>query len=232
MALVGEWIRRLGHLLRRRALEEELREEMDAHRARLAEPRAFGHALRLREEASDAWGWRWLDELSQDVRYGARRVRTDRGTTYAVVIVLALGIGANTVFFTFVNALCLEGLPIEEVERVLFIGSRDAQGTWDRLSETDYDGSVLTLRSFDGAVGGTGQRPRQRGRADARRIALHSHGGGSGGDRDRAGGVPRADAEIHPNATRRDVARRRVAVGATVLDVDLAGEMCRTASRK
>ena len=53
MAIIGEWIRRLGYLLRRRAREDELRQEMEAHRAEMGEPPAFGNMLRLREEARD-----------------------------------------------------------------------------------------------------------------------------------------------------------------------------------
>jgi ABC-type antimicrobial peptide transport system permease subunit len=53
MARIGEWIRRLGYLLRRGHHEEELRREMEAHRAQMAHPAAFGNALRLREEAHD-----------------------------------------------------------------------------------------------------------------------------------------------------------------------------------
>ena len=45
MAIIGEWIRRLGYLLRRRAREDELRREMEAHRALMEEPRAFGNTL-------------------------------------------------------------------------------------------------------------------------------------------------------------------------------------------
>ena len=56
MAIIGEWLRRLGYLLRRRAMEEELRREMEAHRAQMDDPRAFGNTLRLRDEARDAWG--------------------------------------------------------------------------------------------------------------------------------------------------------------------------------
>ena len=56
MAIIGEWIRRLGYLLRRSARQDELRREMEAHRAEMGAPPAFGNTLRLREEARDAWG--------------------------------------------------------------------------------------------------------------------------------------------------------------------------------
>ena len=55
MAIIGEWIRRLGYLLRRTAREDELRREMEAHRAEMGDPAAFGNTLRLREEAREAW---------------------------------------------------------------------------------------------------------------------------------------------------------------------------------
>ena len=77
MAIIGEWIRRLEYLLRRRAREDELRQEMEAHRAQMGEPPAFGNTLRLREDARDAWGWRWLDDLV--------RTRALRGGRSAVV---------------------------------------------------------------------------------------------------------------------------------------------------
>ena len=50
MAIIGEWIRRLGYLLRRRAREDELRREMEAHRAR------DGRAAGLRQHAAPAGG--------------------------------------------------------------------------------------------------------------------------------------------------------------------------------
>ena len=58
MGIIGEWLRRLGFLLRRRAMEDDLRREMEAHRAMMGDPRGFGNTLRLRDEARDAWGWR------------------------------------------------------------------------------------------------------------------------------------------------------------------------------
>src|SRR5216684_1561639 len=40
--------------------------------AQLAAQRRFGNALLLRERSQDAWGWTWLVQMLQDVRYGAR----------------------------------------------------------------------------------------------------------------------------------------------------------------
>ena len=123
MAIIGEWIRRLGYLLRRGALEDELRREMEAHRALLDEPRAFGNTLRLRDEARDAWGWTWLDDFVQDTRFALRTLRHNPGFALAAVVTLAFGIGVNSGMFSLVNSLLLRPL-YERPDEVVGVSSQ------------------------------------------------------------------------------------------------------------
>jgi putative ABC transport system permease protein len=60
-----------------------------------------------------------LSELLQDIRYSARVVARQPGTTVIIVISLALGIGANTLVFSLVNAILLRSLPYPEPERLV-----------------------------------------------------------------------------------------------------------------
>jgi predicted permease len=139
MTIIGEWIRRLGYLLRRGAREDELRQEMEAHRALMEEPPAFGNTLRLRDEARDAWGWRWLDDFVKDSEFALRTLRHSPGFALTAVVTLALGIGVNIGMFTLVNSLLLRpvyGRPDEVVG--VFSRSTTPDGGGRGLSYSNY----------------------------------------------------------------------------------------------
>jgi len=123
MAIIREFIRRLGYLVRRQQMEDELLREMEAHRALMEDPRAFGNTLRLREEARDAWGWNWLDDLVHDTRFAWRTLRHSPGFVVTAMVTLALGIGVNIGMFTVVNGLLLRPL-YERPDQVVSIYGR------------------------------------------------------------------------------------------------------------
>jgi len=118
---ISEWWRRFMFLLRRDRLSAELDEElrlhlelraaanrrlgMTAEEARLAARRTFGNPVVLRETSRESWGWLPIDRLLQDLRYGTRQLRRHRSWTAAVIITLALGIGANTALLSALNAI-------------------------------------------------------------------------------------------------------------------------------
>jgi hypothetical protein len=147
--IIGEWIRRLGYLLRQAAAEDELRREMEAHRAQMAEPRDFGNTLRLRDEARDAWGWRWLDDFVKDTRFALRTLRHSPGFALTAVLTLALGIGANIGMFTLINTLLL---------RPAYERSGEVVGVYSRSTTPDggYRGpsypNYLDLREGSSAI--------------------------------------------------------------------------------
>jgi predicted permease len=130
MAIIAEWIRRLGYLLRRGAMEEELRQELESHRALMDDPRAFGNTLRLRDEARDAWGWTWLDDLMRDSRLALRMLSHSPGFAITATVTLALGIGANISMFTVVNGMLLRPL-YEDADRVVAVYSRGTKPSAD-----------------------------------------------------------------------------------------------------
>ena len=119
MSAVGEWARRLRYLVNRGRMERELEREMRSHRDFMEEPRRFGNALRLREEARDVWGWRWLDELRTDLRHSLRMIGRSPAFAITACLILSLGIGVNLTFFQALNVLVLQPLPVRDQQSLV-----------------------------------------------------------------------------------------------------------------
>ncbi|MGA2574898.1 MAG: ABC transporter permease [Bryobacteraceae bacterium] len=98
----------------------ELRQQgLDPNAARAAARRDFGGIEQMKETYRDRRGVPWVEILAKDVTYGLRGLRRNPAFTLAAVLSLALGIGANTAIFSFVNTLMLRLLPVEKPEQLL-----------------------------------------------------------------------------------------------------------------
>ena len=79
-----------------------------------------------------------MSELLQDLRYGTRSLLKSRGFTATALAILAIGIGANTAIFSFVDAVLLKPLPYPEPQRIVRVFEKPPGGRWNGISTLNY----------------------------------------------------------------------------------------------
>jgi len=139
-------LRRLKYWLENGKRSAALREEMELHlaekaeelqtngmapdRARAEARRRFGNVGLKYEESREIWVTRFLSELGQDIRYGLRTMAANKAFTGLAVLSLALGIGANTTIFSFMESILLRSLPVADPESLVVLN-------WHSLAPRD-----------------------------------------------------------------------------------------------
>src|ERR1700716_4117960 len=123
-------------------LHLDLREQ-ERCKAGLARPaahqaayRRFGNPTALKEKSHMTGGWDWLEDFFEDIRYGFRSMLRSPALTVVALLSLALGIGANTAIFSFLDAVMLRSLPVKDPAHLVLLGEGDEQGITDRFGST------------------------------------------------------------------------------------------------
>ncbi len=111
-----------GHLAL--AIKERIERGEDPAHARLAALAEFGYLPAVRDAVRQVWYSRWMDaagDFARDLRVGLRSVGRTKGMAAAVVVTLALGIGANAAIFSVVRGVLLRPLVNRDEHRLIYI---------------------------------------------------------------------------------------------------------------
>ena len=130
-------LRRLRYWKENARRSEALREEMELHlaeraaeleadgmtaeHARAEARRRFGNVGLKHEESREIWMTRFLSELGQDILYGFRTMAANKAFSALAVLSLALGIGANTTIYSFMESILLRSLPVAGPESLVVL---------------------------------------------------------------------------------------------------------------
>lgn len=156
------FLRKLLSLSTRRRKEEELLEVLEFHlveeaerhqadglsaaQAREAARRDFGNLTITRENTRAMWTWTILEQLVQDLRFALRTMAKSRGFTALAVLSIALGIGANTAIYSFMDSILLRSLPVAGPESLVVLNwhSKGRTATGQRVPHVMHSMDVST----------------------------------------------------------------------------------------
>ena len=110
------------------AVADNLQRGMTPEEARRQAMVRFGGVARRRRSIAKRAASAGLDVLGQDLRYTLRTLGRDRAFACVVILVLALGIGANVAVFSVVNTILLRPLPFRDPQQLVWFQTKGGSG--------------------------------------------------------------------------------------------------------
>jgi putative ABC transport system permease protein len=152
------------------------RKGMSRDDARREARRQFGGVDQAREGFRDAAGFPSLDELAADVRYSLRMIRRQPGFSLIVILLVAIGVGANTAIFSLVNAILLRPLAYPSADRLVVVRTVIPAMSRSYPSVPAAAGEFLLWQSrvtaFDGVAALKAETQTLTGAGDASRVEV------------------------------------------------------------
>jgi predicted permease len=140
------------------AVEERMARGESRDKAIAAARREFGNRDLVRATAHDMSGLLWLEQIAQDFRYAARKLRLAPGFVTVAVLSLAIGIAATVTMYAVVDAADIRALPYEDPGRLVMLHETRTSvapedgttQTWDvATSQATFDAWRSSARGFE-----------------------------------------------------------------------------------
>ena len=123
-------------------LEEQvranIRQGMDPIEARREAALEFGGIEQIKEECRDQRRGIWLENVFQDLRYGAKALKRSPGFTIVALLTIAVGIGANTAIFSFLDSVVLKPLPYPNPDEIMRVSEVRPDHGWNAVSSLTF----------------------------------------------------------------------------------------------
>lgn len=131
-----------------REIESNIRSGMPPEEARVAALRLIGPISFHQEGCRDWRGTAFIETCARDLRYSLQMLRRTPLFTAAAIVTLALGIGANTTVFTFVENILLRRIQVRDSQQLAFLN----WGNSANLSYPNYTDFRGRNRSFSSLI--------------------------------------------------------------------------------
>jgi putative ABC transport system permease protein len=116
-----------------RETQDNIDRGMSPEDARYAALRKFGNVARVKEQTHEVWSTPWVEQLVQDIRFGARTLWRYPGLTVAAILAIALGVGINVGIFSVLNGIAFRLLPVPRAQEIISVNQiLHFQGRGDR----------------------------------------------------------------------------------------------------